>query len=331
MTRDPKQPGYKAIEVLDYDPAWPMEFEKVAAKLNLLLDGLVADIGHIGSTSIPGMCAKPKIDVDIVLKSEELIPQGIERLKQAGYTYHGNKYDDGMWAFTTGRGSFGERVYLCAPGTPTHQKRLFFRNHLRAHPEDATSYALLKQQLASETDNDWDYYTGSKGPFIASIVKKAAIDHIRAATKHKGQIVQEILSDLPEWFGIPAANAAYVRRAEALPMFACLAPDGTAVGFLSLNVTSEFAVEVHVMGVKGGWHRMGLGRALIKAAKDHAVSKNARFLTTKTIAATKSDKNYAATRAFYETVGFLPVEVFPTLWGDGNPCLFMIHPLGRRA
>jgi GrpB-like predicted nucleotidyltransferase (UPF0157 family)/N-acetylglutamate synthase-like GNAT family acetyltransferase len=322
MTRDPKQSGYKAIQVLDYDPAWPKEFEEVAAKLDRLLDGLVADIEHIGSTSIPGMCAKPKIDVDTVLKSGDLIPQGIERLKQAGYTYHGNKYDDGMWAFTTGRGSFGERVYLCAPGTPTHQKRLFFRNHLRAYSEDATSYALLKQQLASETDNDWDYYTGSKGPFIASIVKKAAIDHIRAVTKHKGQIVQEILSDLSEWFGIPAAIAAYVRRTEALPMFACLAPDGTAVGFLSLNVTSEFAIEVHLMGVKGDWRRMGLGRALIKAAKDHAVSKNARILTVKSM---------AAASAFYESVGFIPVEEFPVFSNNGNPCIFMIHPLDHRA
>ncbi|RCS21361.1 GNAT family N-acetyltransferase [Phyllobacterium salinisoli] len=97
--------------------------------------------------------------------------------------------------------------------------------------------------------------------------------------------------------------------------------------FLSFRSISEFAAEVHVMGVKAGWHRMGIGRALIEVAKDHAVSKNARYLTVKTIAASKSDENHAATRAFYESVGFLPIEEFPALRGAGNPCLFMIQPL----
>lgn len=332
MTGDLMRTGkYRAIVVLDYDPAWPTEFEEVKVKLGGLLDGIVADIVHIGSTSVPGMCAKPKIDVDVVLKSEELIPQGIERLKLAGYTYHGNKYNDGMWAFTTGRGSFGERVYLCAPGTPTHQKRLFFRDYLRGHPEDAAAYGALKRRLASETDNDWDHYTGNKGPFVASIVKKAAALHIRAVTEHKARIVQEILNDLPKWFGIPASIAAYAQEAEVLPMFACSAPDGTTIGFLSLKPTSEFAVEIHLMGVKESWHRIGIGRALITAAKVHAASQDARFLTLKTIAACRSDENYAATRAFYKSVGFVPLEEFPTFCSSSDPCLLMIQPLTPRS
>lgn len=81
------------------------------------------------------------------------------------------------------------------------------------------------------------------------------------------------------------------------------------------------------MGVKIGWHRTGIGRALVTAAKRYAVNKHARFLTVKTIAPSKLDANYAATRAFYESVGFLPVEEFPTLWGHGNPCQLMLHPL----
>ncbi|RCS21553.1 GrpB family protein [Phyllobacterium salinisoli] len=176
---------YKAIVVLGYDPAWPTQFEEIKDKLCRLLDGMVADIAHIGSTSVPGLCAKPKIDVDVVLESEELIPQGVERLKLAGYTYHGNKYNDGMWAFTTGRSSFGERVYLCAPGTPTHQKRLFFRDHLRANPEDSATYGELKQRLASETDNDWDHYTGNKGSFCSLHRKKG-----RLTPHSSGQITQ---------------------------------------------------------------------------------------------------------------------------------------------
>jgi GrpB-like predicted nucleotidyltransferase (UPF0157 family) len=163
----------KAIVVLDYDPAWPILFETARQNLAALLNDLVLEICHIGSTAVPGLCAKPKIDIDVVLRDTAAIPAGIERIQAAGYAFHGDKYQDGMWAFTTGRGSYGERVYLCAPHTPTHENRLLFRDYLRAHSETAAEYGALKRRLASETDHDWDYYTGSKGPFVAEIVARA--------------------------------------------------------------------------------------------------------------------------------------------------------------
>jgi len=135
---------------VDYDPEWPAAFEEARAAIEGLLGGLVLEIHHIGSTSVPGLCAKPKIDIDIVLRSAAAIPEAIERMKAQGYTYHGNRYRDGMWAFTTGRGPRGERFYLCAPGTPTHLRRLLFRDYLRSHPETAAAYGALKRRLASE-------------------------------------------------------------------------------------------------------------------------------------------------------------------------------------
>jgi GrpB-like predicted nucleotidyltransferase (UPF0157 family) len=166
-------PRRKAIVVLDYDPAWPAIFETISTRLETLLSGLVLEICHIGSTAVPGLCAKPKIDVDVVLKDAAAIPPGIARLKSAGYTFHGDKYRDGMWAFTSGRSSHGERVYLCVRDAATHENRLLFRDYLRAHPEAAAEYGRLKRRLAAETDDDWDYYTGSKGPFVAEIVARA--------------------------------------------------------------------------------------------------------------------------------------------------------------
>jgi len=165
---------YRSIVVVDYDPAWPMVFEEVRAKLTKLLGNIVNEVAHVGSTSVPGLSAKPKIDVDVILESDAQIPLASSRLQAAGYTAHGNKYNDGMWAFTLGRGSFGERVYLCALGNETHHKRLIFRDHLRNHPDDAAAYAALKKRLASETDHDWEYYTGSKRPFVDEILRKAA-------------------------------------------------------------------------------------------------------------------------------------------------------------
>lgn len=110
-------------------------------------------------------------------------------------------------------------------------------------------------------------------------------------------------------------------------MMACFAPGSEAVGFLSVRTHTPAAAEVHVMGVKRAWHRRGIGRSLIAAATQLATSQGAQFLTVKTLSPSRPDPNYAATRLFYESVGFLPLEEFPTLWGADNPCLFMVRPL----
>ena len=190
----------RAIEVVDYDPAWPALFEEIRAGLERLLDGFVLEIHHIGSTAVPGLCAKPKIDVDIVLQSAAAIPEAIGRMQATGdFTCHGDKYRDGMWIFTTGRGSRGQRLYLCAPGTATHLRRMLFRDHLRRYPDAAAAYAALKRRLASETEDDWDHYTGGKGPFVADIVRRAALETIAS---HPGD-EDEIRRAVPE-IGYPA-------------------------------------------------------------------------------------------------------------------------------
>lgn len=177
----------RAIEVVDYDPAWPRLFEEIRAGLERLLDGLVLEIHHIGSTAVPDLSAKPKIDVDIVLCSAAAIPEAIERMQATGdYAYHGDRHRDGMWVFTTGRGSRGQRLYLCAPGTATHLRRMLFRDHLRQHPEAAAAYAALKRRLASETEDDWDHYTGGKGPFVAEIVRRAAAERDQSVPEDPG-------------------------------------------------------------------------------------------------------------------------------------------------
>ncbi|WP_448951273.1 GrpB family protein [Labrys neptuniae] len=164
----------RTIEVVDYDPAWPIQFEEISRQMTALLSGLVTEIHHIGSTSVPGLCAKPKIDVDIILQCPSDIPEGIMRMQATGdYNYHGDRHQDEMWVFTTGRGSHGQRLYLCAPAHPVHLRRILFRDHLRRHPEDAAAYGALKRRLASEAIDDWDYYTGNKGPFVHDIVDRA--------------------------------------------------------------------------------------------------------------------------------------------------------------
>ena len=84
-----------AIKVVDYDPAWPALFEAQKRTILSIVGDMVEDIHHVGSTAVEGLCAKPKIDIDTVLRGHELIPEAIERIKPHGYAFQGEPYNDG--------------------------------------------------------------------------------------------------------------------------------------------------------------------------------------------------------------------------------------------
>jgi GrpB-like predicted nucleotidyltransferase (UPF0157 family) len=164
-----------AIQVVEYDPAWPGLFEREKTRLLAVLGGMTQGIHHVGSTSIVGLAAKPKIDIDSVLQDEVMIAEAVERLRSLpDLTFHGDPYGDGMWTFTSGHGSYGTRLYVCGPDNTVHIDRMLFRDWLRAHRDDAAEYAALKRRLASEANGDWKFYTGGKSDFVAKIIRKAA-------------------------------------------------------------------------------------------------------------------------------------------------------------
>lgn len=160
------------VELVAYDPQWPLAFERIRSRLLGLLPHVVS-IDHIGSTSIPGMVAKPLIDIDIILPGLEHIEDATRVLLAEGYEPRGNRYDDDVWAFLS-RGSVpAERVYLCPTGNGTHRNRLAFRDYLIAHPQAAADYAALKRRLAAEFRNDGDRYTAEKRDFVDAILARA--------------------------------------------------------------------------------------------------------------------------------------------------------------
>lgn len=103
--------------------------------------------------------------------------------------------------------------------------------------------------------------------------------------------------------------------------------DGQVVGFLSLKIQTPAAAEAYVLGVRREWHRRGIGTRLFEAAAMRTRSQGCRYLTVKTLAASRPDPHYMATRRFYEALRFEPIEIFPTLWRTDNPCLMMIKRL----
>jgi GrpB-like predicted nucleotidyltransferase (UPF0157 family) len=163
---------HSPVELVPHDPQWPQAFQRIRDKLLTLLPQALS-IDHIGSTSIPGMTAKPLIDIDIVLPDLGHIEGATRVLLVEGYEPRGNRYDDEVWAFLS-RGSVpAERVYLCPSGNGTHRNRLAFRDYLIAHPQAAADYAALKRRLAAEFRMDGDRYTAHKREFVDAIVARA--------------------------------------------------------------------------------------------------------------------------------------------------------------
>ncbi len=148
----------------------------------------------------------------------------------------------------------------------------------------------------------------------------------RQVLANKDVLCREVLSSLPQWFGIPSAVDTYVDDVAPLPVFA-VGADGRDVGFVALRARFDDAIEVYVMGVKPEFHRRGMGRELMDAAENFARTQGYRLMFVKTLGPSRKSEHYAHTRSFYESMGFLPVDELDGVWDEGNPCLIMVKPL----
>ena len=138
---------------------------------------------------------------------------------------------------------------------------------------------------------------------------------------------ERILRELPQWFGIESALLNYAHEAGTLLNFHALAGD-RIVGFVTLKEHNVVSLEINCIAVLPSWHRSGLGRRLCAAAEDWWAGRGGRLIQVKTLGPSRASEPYARTRAFYDALGYLPVEEFPDLW-PGNPCLLLVKALGR--
>jgi GrpB-like predicted nucleotidyltransferase (UPF0157 family) len=174
------------IIVEDYDPRWPERFELLRSRLSQCLDTLAAAIEHVGSTSVPGLAAKPIIDIDVVLHSAADIPQAITRLGILGYQHQGDLGVRGREAFRPPSKGIPHHLYVCAPDSREYIRHIKFRNHLRANDEDALAYERLKRALAKEYRDNREAYNLAKTEFVEAILLRA---NAREHSSFAGRII----------------------------------------------------------------------------------------------------------------------------------------------
>jgi GrpB-like predicted nucleotidyltransferase (UPF0157 family) len=165
--------GYGKIIIKQYDPKWQLLFETERDELMEAIGHYVADIQHIGSTAVPGLAAKPVIDILVGLRRLLDAQDCIMPIEAMDYEYVPEfeaEFPERRYFRKVTSGVRSHHIHMVEIGTDFWKRHLQFRDHLRKHPETANEYASLKRELAVTFENDREGYTNAKTPFIENIL-----------------------------------------------------------------------------------------------------------------------------------------------------------------
>ena len=300
----------KPVTVVPYDPRWPEEFLKIRGELDAMLEdhapGIAHRIEHVGSTSVPGLSAKPVIDLDLVIPSMEDFGAVKEALEAAGYRHEGDLGIPAREAFRyeDKPNLMKHHLYVCPADSPELCRHMTFRDRLRAHPVEAEEYGRIKTEAAARHPEDMDAYIADKSPFIEKIYRRCGlIPPVRPASPGDAERIAEILVfcyrmnfypvflDDDFYFDTMRTDkiAARLRADPGFPERFLVYDDGAVKAFAETD--GEELVKLFAEPV---CQSRGIGGALL----EHAVrERGARFLWA-------LEKNVRAIR-FYERHGFL--------------------------
>jgi len=165
------------VKLVAYDPRWPEAFECEAQAIGDASGGCLLELHHIGSTAIPGMIAKPVIDILGIATSLDAVEQHRAEMEAIGYEWRGEWGIPGrryLKKLCSGRGYSAVQIHIHAAGSEKAAKHLLFRDYLRSHPDEASRYRLLKKKWAKEAGGDRVKYTEVKTPYIEGVLKRAS-------------------------------------------------------------------------------------------------------------------------------------------------------------
>jgi GrpB-like predicted nucleotidyltransferase (UPF0157 family) len=164
------------VRIADYDPAWPARFEAEAARVRDALGPVARRIEHVGSTAVPGMAAKPTIDIQVSVASFEPFEAYGEPLRRLGYEHRPN--DEPRHRFFALWGPGGERVvnlHVCEAGGDWERRHLAFREALRGDPDLRARYEAEKRRVAALHPEDSLAYADAKTPWIRAEERRLRI------------------------------------------------------------------------------------------------------------------------------------------------------------
>jgi GrpB-like predicted nucleotidyltransferase (UPF0157 family) len=168
----PGQTTSSRVQVADYDSDWPRLFLQFRDWIWPSVSDVAIAIEHVGSTSVPGMAAKPIIDIDLVIASRANLPSILLRLGRLGYQHRGDLGVEDREAFRAPENQPAHHLYVCLQNSLALKNHIAVRDYLRTHQSEAMAYSTLKKALAKRFGNERERYGEAKTHFILSILKR---------------------------------------------------------------------------------------------------------------------------------------------------------------
>ena len=166
----------REVRVVPHDPRWTDEFEREAQRLRAVFGENLVEVHHIGSTAVPGLAAKPIVDLLPVVKDNRLVDALNDEMAALGYTARGEFGLPGRRYFTKDEaGARTHNVHVYESGSPEVERHLAFRDYMISHPDEARAYGLLKENLAERFSADFEAYMDGKDAFVKESERRALV------------------------------------------------------------------------------------------------------------------------------------------------------------
>ena len=329
------------ISVVEYDPEWPAVFERLKRTLWDAVKDTAISIEHVGSTSVPGLAAKPVIDMDIIIPSARELGRVIELLKPLGYVSRGDLGIPDREAFDPPPGLPSHHLYVCPKESLALKNHLLVRDHLRRDPTARQRYAELKRQLARDQGDSRERYTAGKTALIVEMLQANGMGQEQLRAIHSvnqtgtGLKVRDFefrdrrvcLSlfdgNTPGSF-LPQERREFEKFLDGKSpgRFFVLERDGEVVACGGYGVDHQ-RVEARLCWdmVKHGLHGKGLG--------GHLLEERLRRIRVKTPARRVTLQTSQLSKAFYEKHGFKVVSYVAQGLGAGRDRYEMVYAIQR--
>ena len=329
------------ITVEEYNPEWPATFERLKQTLWEAVKDTAISIEHVGSTSVPGLAAKPVIDLDIVIASAQELGRVIELLKPLGYVSRGDQGIPDREAFDSPAGLPSHHLYVCPKDSLALRNHLMVRDHLRRDPTARQRYAELKYELALNQGDSRERYTAGKTALILEMLQANGMGQEQMRAIHSvnqagaelrirdfefkdRRVCLSLFDGNTPGFFLPKERREFERYLDGkLPgRYFVLERNGEVVACGGYGV-DHLRVEAHLTWdmVKSGLHGKGFG--------GHLLEERLRRIRAKTPARRVTLQTSQLSKVFYEKHGFKVVSYVPQGLGGGRDRYEMVYAIHR--
>lgn len=166
------------VRVVPYDEGWKNAFEDICSELKAALSDLAIAIEHVGSTSVPGLCAKPCIDIDVVIEDYSIFDRVVAKLADIGYIHEGDLgiREREAFKYIDKPHLMNHHMYVCPRHSEELRRHITFRDYLRSHPEAAQAYGAVKTRAAQLYPDNIDGYIEHKSDCIHQIYRQCGLE-----------------------------------------------------------------------------------------------------------------------------------------------------------